>query len=204
MEYIDQIMTLPLLQSIYAEVLRLRVKVQSVFRGKSEDITINEWKFPKGNLVLVPTEPAHMDSNSWNTKDGKYPLSQFWSDRFLIYPDDPDSGPRLPKTTGLRKNKEHLTRGCSVAPSTPKFSTAGLADMWIPYGIGERTCPGRFFARREILAFCATIVQEFDIALPRSNVHIPSNSVFYGLGVQRPLHKLPFKIRKRRATTETL
>lgn len=64
--------------------------------------------------------------------------------------------------------------------------------------IGERTCPGRFFARREIIAFCATIINDYDVELLTSEKSFKNGSIFYGLGTMRPLKRIPFRVRKRR------
>jgi cytochrome P450 len=190
--WIEELMALPLLQSVYAEVLRLRVDVQTVFRDNREDIRVNNWTFPKKSLLLVPTRPAHRDENYWNTRDGQYPLDRFWSDRFLEFPGEPRSGP----SRAIRARSEAHRNGSGQGK--PKFITAGTSDSWIPYGVGERACPGRFFAQREIVAFCAIIVQNYEVRLPGLDAisHVSANDVFYGLGVQRPRAALPFRMRR--------
>lgn len=194
--WIEEVMALPLLQSVYAEVLRLRVDVQTVFRDNREDIRINEWRFPRKSLLLVPARPAHMDEEYWNTRSGIHPLNRFWADRFLAYPDDLESGP-----SRLGRAEAHATqqKASKYSGGTPKFVTAGTSNSWIPYGVGERACPGRFFARREIMAFCAIMVQRFEVELVSLNAeeHVPTNDIFYGLGVQRPRDALPFRMRRR-------
>lgn len=102
-EDIEKLTAIPLLQSIYSELLRLRVEVQTVFSSDKEDIRINEWRVPKNSLVIVPAGAAHRDPTFWNTKNGEYPLDRFWADRFLAYPSDIKSargkriGPMEPK-----------------------------------------------------------------------------------------------------------
>ena len=61
---------LPLLKSIYAETLRLRVNVYAVRYTGNEELQINNWVLPKERVVLVATGPAHMDEKFWNTKKG--------------------------------------------------------------------------------------------------------------------------------------
>jgi cytochrome P450 len=189
--WVEELMALPLLQSIYAEMLRLRVDVQTVFRDNNKDIQINRWTFPKKSLLLVPTRLAHRDENYWNTCNGQYPLDRFWSDRFLTRHGDPESRP-----SRCARPQSELSK--DESKQKPKFITAGTADSWIPYGVGERACPGRFFAQREIVAFCATMVRDYEIELfsLSAGVHVPANDLFYGLGVQRPRGTLPFRIRR--------
>lgn len=195
---IDKLLSLPLLQSIHAEILRLRTQVQAVFDSEREDIRINEWVFPKGSTLLVTTEVAHQDENFWNTKDGEYPLSRFWSDRFLRYPNDPTSGPRRVHSANLGKVGSNKSSRSSHL-NEPTFVSAGLSDGYIPFGIGERTCPGRFFARREMVAFCAKVVNEFDIEILSVEKDFKISPAMYGLGIQHPLNKIPFRARKRQA-----
>ena len=127
-----------------------------------EDILINELRFPKKNLLLVPVGPAHMDANFWNTRDGKHPLNQFWADRFLAFPNDSRSGPQREYNEESSKPRESQPRKVTDL-GEPKFVSAGLTDTFMPYGIGERACRGRFFAKREIIAFFARTVNNFDI-----------------------------------------
>ena len=58
-------------------LLRLRVKVQTVFSSDQEDIRINVWRFPKKSLVIIPAGAAHRDQAFSNTKDGEYPVDKF-------------------------------------------------------------------------------------------------------------------------------
>lgn len=201
-QQLNKLLSLPLLQSIHAEVLRLRVEVQTVFTSNQEDIRINEWRFPRSSLVLVPAGAAHRDINFWNTKDGKYPLKRFWADRFLVYPNDPHSGPRrshVTKTDGIPCVKVKSGN----ESTTPKYISSGLANSFIPFGLGERICPGRAFARRIIVAFCAMVVHQYDIEILSNEEEFAMNPAFYGLGTQRPINKIPFKIRKRQVETDS-
>jgi len=191
-EDIEKILALPLLQSVHSEVLRLRVEVQSVFTSEKEEIRINEWRFPKKSLILVPTGPAHRDPNFWNTRDGLFPLHTFWADRFLANSNDPGSGP-------IRKSEAAVAKALrkQSKDNTPKYISAGMNDSFMPYGVGERTCPGRFFARREIVAFCAKVVNELDIEITSTEKEFAISPAFYGLGTQRPLRNIPFRVRRR-------
>ncbi|KAF4633640.1 hypothetical protein G7Y89_g4481 [Cudoniella acicularis] len=117
---VEVLMSLPLLQSVYAEVLRLRVEGQHVLCSTREDFQLNEWIFPKNNLVLVPTSAAHMNENFWNTRGGQHPLDTFWADRFLVYPDDSSSGPK-------KKPKNNL--GLVSITVTTKFKWAINTDQ---------------------------------------------------------------------------
>ena len=199
-EDIDKLSSLPLLQSINTELLRLRIEVQTVFSSDREDIHINQWKFPRNTLLIVPAGPAHRDLDVWNTKNGEHPVDQFWADRFLVHPEDPQSGPRNNHIAHERSSVK--TARMSTNAVKAKFVSSGLANSLVPWGIGERTCPGRAIARREILAFCAIVVDQFDIEILSSDKPIVLDPAFYGIGTQRPVGRIPFKVRKRQIKRE--
>ena len=150
---------------------------------------INEWILPKGEIVLIATTPAHMDEKIWNTgRANAYPLNRFWAERFLVYPGDPTSGPTkvsYQRNFEVRKGEE------------PRFSLDDLGGSWIPYGGGFRACPGRHFAKREILMTLAIMVTLFDIDVDGSKA-LQTDPRANGLGAQRPKNKIPFRIRKRK------
>ena len=187
---IENLLSLPLLQSVYAETLRVRVEAVAILYSERDDIHINEWRIPRNNVLLLQTAPAHMDTDFWYTDEGRHPVDRFWADRFLEYPDKAHSGPTQ-KTSDESK----------VAPANncgkPRFVGTGLANYFIPFGVGERLCPGRLFAKRLMIAFCAYVVQNFDVEILSDQAHFESNSVFFGIGTQRPKDKIPFRIRKR-------
>lgn len=184
---IDKLLSLPLLQSVYAETLRLRVEVQTVFSSDREDILINEWRFPSKSLVIVPAGAAHRDTSFWNTKNGEHPLDTFWADRFIAYSNDPRSGPRRSNADIDDYKSGQDTKLATADYRTPKFVSSGLANSFMPYGIGERACPGRGFAHREIIAFCVIMVHQFDIEILSTEKDFEMSPAFYGIGTQRPL-----------------
>ena len=51
---VEKLLALPLFQSIYAELLRLRVEVSSVLSSAREEICINSWRVPKDRVVIIP------------------------------------------------------------------------------------------------------------------------------------------------------
>lgn len=188
------LVALPLFQSIYAETLRLRVRAYAVrYTGRSE-LQLNEWAFPKKSIILASTTPAHMDSTIWNTKNGDHPVDSFWADRFLIYPNDPSSGPLKNKAT---KEAEPPP---SIPPNTttgPRFSLSGTNGVWLPYGGGPRMCVGRAFSKRAIIAASAMIVTLFEVEILADEKALRMDPKFYGLGGQQPMGRVPFRIKKR-------
>lgn len=184
-----------------------------------KNLEINGWTFPKDKVVLVSSTPAHLDETAWNCgRDGSKPLTSFWPDRFLIYPNDPHSGPQKPppfsNLTSPHSPQDPFPSPSNSAPqhnnplpstANPTFSLSGMSGSWIPYGGGPRACPGRHFAKREIMSTCALMASMFDVEIAcagngngNGNGDIEMNPVDYGLGTLRPVDKVPFRIRRRR------
>lgn len=124
------IFRLPLLSSIYAEALRLHVKVFFFASSPRSDLYVSRWFLPRGTLGVVSTDGPHMDERVWNTQDGRHPVDTFWAERFLVDPSDPSSGPVKPEFRSQSGEKKR-----QAADATSKyFSTDGLEGSWLPYG----------------------------------------------------------------------
>lgn len=161
----------------------------------NRDFKLQKWAFPRRHLVLVPTSAAHLDVSFWNTRHDEHPLDTFWAERFLVYDGDSSSGPL--KTASSSERDERSQFGGDGIQKNFRFKDSGLTDGFIPYGIGERTCPGKAFSRREIIAFCAIVVTNFDIELRTKQKDFRSSMKFFGVGTESPKETIPFKIRKR-------
>lgn len=72
----------------------------------------------------------------------------------------------------------------------------GLSGAWLPFGGGLRQCPGRTFAKREIILSFAVMASTFDLELLEAGPVVPDMK-YYGLGTFPPMGKVPFKIRRR-------
>lgn len=174
----------PLLQSVYAETLRLRVAALIVREAAHRDFSFCGWHIKKGEVLTVSSHTEAMNGDVWGV--GKDPSShsvdKFWSHRFLVNSADPHSGPLL-----NQKAKKAASRELS-------FSTDGLAGTWIPYGGGRSLCPGRHFAKREIMLTTAAFLTAYEIDLDPN--HIPSvNMSHFGFGTMPPKGKLSCRIR---------
>lgn len=173
---IDHLLRLPLLQAVYAETLRLRMHFYIIRMPDRVDINVQDWIIPRQKVIVTPTTVAHMDPERWSTGlNGEHPLDQFWVGRFLEFP--------------LKK----------IHGSTPKFSTRSLEGSWIPYGGGPRQCPGRHFAKRQILLTIALMVSLFDCEVLEESVQEDFTLWGFGSGVSNPVGSVPIRIRRRRA-----
>lgn len=207
---IESLLRKPFLRSIYAETLRLYVRGYITRCPERSDLQINDWIFPKNKVILVSSDPAHFNSQIWNTSGGRHPLETFWAERFLVREGDDNSGP-------VRNAARHNMEGRVESPrrqlesefhsqpapfanakTSVKFTMNGLYGSWIPYGGGSRACPGRHFAKREILATCAMLLTAFDIEILADVEALKVGGGRYGLGAQKPTGKIPARIRKRR------
>jgi hypothetical protein len=132
---IPTLISLPLLQSIYFEILRLYVDVL-VTREVKNDLVLpvddenREVLINKG-FLMVPSWPYHHDDTNWFDP----PADVFCAERYLKR--DPESGKEI-------------------------FSATGTGGKMFPYGGGRSICPGRVFAKQEILASVAMILLEFE------------------------------------------
>ncbi|KAK6949293.1 hypothetical protein Daesc_009367 [Daldinia eschscholtzii] len=89
---IQKLASLPLIQSIYTESLRLHLSL-NLTRAATEDITIAGFTLPKGCIVQAPTQISHYEEAVWGTKD--HPASEFWAYRHLKSSKDSDEKAQL-------------------------------------------------------------------------------------------------------------
>ena len=193
---IDKLCSQPLLQSMFAETLRLRT-VQFIVRGSDhEDFKFRNWLVPKGEVVAVDTHTAHTDEEVWSSggPGDPHPVNDFWAERFLVYPSDPNSGPLKHKKSS--KEGPPYDHNKSNSNDGPVFSMSGLAGAWVPFGGGRRQCPGRVFAKQEVILGAAMFCSSFEIELLSSAKPEP-NMDYYGLGGLPPKQRIPCRIRRR-------
>ncbi|XXH02569.1 hypothetical protein Hte_008946 [Hypoxylon texense] len=182
---IEQLLCLPILQAVYAETLRLRMHFYIIRMPDRVDMNIRDWIIPRRKVIVTPTTVAHMDSTVWSTgSQNEHPVDQFWIGRFLKYPSGCSHGNTQP--------------GDSTT-SSPTFSTKELEGSWIPYGGGPRICPGRHFAKRQILLTTALMVSLFDCEILKQGRNVQEDFTLngFGNGVSHPAGKVPARIRRR-------
>jgi cytochrome P450 len=171
----DRLLHLPLLQAIYAETLRLRMHFYLVRMPDKTAMNINNFLIPRRKIIVTSTTAAHLDPKAWTTQsDGEHhPVDTFWPGRFLKY----------------RENNE-----------PDEFSTKDFDGSWIPYGGGPRQCPGRHFAKRQILLTTALIVTLFDCEISQTDRHVAEDLSLngFGNGISHPAGPVPFQLRRRK------
>ena len=193
----------PLLQSIFAEVTRLRVVGIIPRMAVGGNFQLGEWSIPEGSILGLPSRTGAMNKDIWNAGTDKdpHPLEEFWEERFLIYPNKPNSGPLRKRESASYDSKQELTACSSIlekAPSEPTFSLKGLDGAYIPFGGGPGMCPGRHFAKQEVVCTLARIALNYDLELQVPKAWEPKmDPAFFPLGTLPPASKIPFKIRRR-------
>ncbi|KAA8644975.1 cytochrome P450 [Aspergillus tanneri] len=196
---IDRLLQSPLLQSIYAETLRLRVHIFIVRAPKKYNLQIRDWFIPVGKTLLMSSTPAHMDSNVWNTgARDEHPLDSFWAARFLRMPGNECSGPR--KCIGVTNSPSTELKSPSKTSQTT-FAPEDVEGSWIPYGGGPRMCPGRHFAKREIILTAAMMISLFDCEVLTDVRSLKMDMRGFGFGTLNVVGKVPVRIRRRNIWT---
>ncbi|KAK0702256.1 cytochrome P450 [Lasiosphaeris hirsuta] len=138
----QKLISLPLIQSVFAETLRLHLSI-NLTREVNNPIVIEGYRIGKGAMLQALTQIAHYDEETW-AADG-HAASDFWAGRHLRYVRQPSNEP----------GKE--------ANLVPEFSVAGKPGSFVPFGDGTGICPGRAFAKQEVLLTLAMIVARFDV-----------------------------------------
>ncbi|RYP10035.1 hypothetical protein DL765_008234 [Monosporascus sp. GIB2] len=137
---VHKLLSLPRFLSVYTEVLRMHISF-NVTREVQQDIWIDGHRIAKGTLLQAPSQIAHYDESDWGVPG--HPASEFWADRHLEYVNRLDEA--------------------GNAIRQPEFSMKARATSFFPYGGGYALCPGRHFAKREIMMAVAIILAKFDI-----------------------------------------
>lgn len=187
----------PLLQSIFAEITRLRVVGIIARCAVGSDFQLGEWTIPERSFLGLPSNAGAMNKNIWNagTHHDPHPLDEFWAERFLIYPNDPNSGP-------LHQDRRPATKSIPATEidtsNEPVFSLKGLKEVYTPFAGGSALCPGRHFAKQEVVSTLARLVLRYDIELQVPDDWEPKmDPAFFPTGTLPPLDKVPFRIRRR-------
>jgi len=120
--------SLPLLQSLCTEILRLHVSI-NITREIMAPIVVQGHRLETGALLQAPTDIAHLDEDVWSIEG--HPASEFWAARHIKH---------------------------TEAAAAPQFVMAGGPNSFFPYGGGVSMCPGRFFAKQEIAITLAMLV----------------------------------------------
>jgi len=156
----QKMLALPLLQSVFVEVMRLHVSI-NITREVVQPLEIEGYRLPPGTVLQAPTEISHYAEVVWGVEG--HPASEFWAARHVRYVDEKGEDGQVKRV--------------------PKFEMTGRATDWFPFGafyssydtteqVGDANwriggglpiCPGRHFAKQEIMLTVAMLVSRFEI-----------------------------------------
>ncbi|KAL1863675.1 hypothetical protein Plec18170_000513 [Paecilomyces lecythidis] len=203
---IPRLCSQPYLQSIYAETLRLRTGIV-LSRVPTLDLTIDGWRFKKDEPIMASSWFSGRDASVWNTgpPEDAHPVTEFWPERFLVYPNDPDSGPiKRPGHQTPSKGPVPVEEQENTQPhqdTKPKFSLTNTTGSWIPYGGGAKICPGRHFAKQEILVVIALFLTMFEVELlmtpEETQDAMKPDPRYFMFGVMPPAGKIRARVRRK-------
>ncbi|KAM7214655.1 cytochrome P450 family protein [Rhypophila decipiens] len=139
----QKLVGLPRLQSVSIELMRMRVSMNVTREVVGPGVKLGGYEIAPGSLLQAPSEIPHYDESIWGTEE--HPASEFWADRHVkrVESEEVDS------KTGKRKQ-------------VLQFEMMGRPSDWFPFGGGQGVCPGRYFAKQEIMLTLATFVSRFD------------------------------------------
>ncbi|KAF9692788.1 hypothetical protein EKO04_009166 [Ascochyta lentis] len=174
----------PLVQSVQAEVRRLRTATCVVRTNKTNGFPLDKhWSLPKGATVVMFSHDISLNTNVW--KNSQYravekPLEEFWAERFM--------------TPG---NKPRSTKGVHAEPSGS--TTEDLRDIVTSLTKCDHY-PGSRFVSALQMATLAVLFAEFEIQLSdpdEVDADLPPvrESAY---GTVKPLEKVAVRIRKRK------
>ncbi|KAK1749889.1 cytochrome P450 [Echria macrotheca] len=168
----------PWLQAVYTETLRLRSGF-CIIRDAVRDTEIDGVSIAKGAIVQAPIPIAHHDA-VWEAEG--YAVDEFWPHRHI-------------KVVGSTDEKGHRAEKV-------EFALGNRSGYYFPYGGGITMCPGRHFAKLEIMGTLALLVTQFDIEVVGWVKHDGSpsdrearNGV--GMAVYHPDRDLKVRVKRR-------
>lgn len=130
-----RILNAPLIQSVFAEVLRLYASfllTRMADGPDPQDTYLGPWKIDRRGILALSTASAARNTEAWGEERTREPLNCFWAERFL-------------------------TRG--------RFSLDRLSGAWIPFAAGTLMCPGRHLAKQEIIGSAAVFTDYFELEM---------------------------------------
>ncbi|KAI9257788.1 cytochrome P450 [Helicostylum pulchrum] len=161
----ETVATLPLMDSLFREVLRCDVDILGMHHLALQDTLMSTGQIiPKGSLVVGAVEQAHRDScflpideNTGEVYTGENPLDQFDAYRFVN---------KKMKSTSI--GVDHLT-----------------------FGLGPHACPGRYFAANEIKYLLAEMLIRYNFTTKSGER--ASDNVLLGMTKFPPTENLIFE-----------
>lgn len=171
-------------------------------RGPYADYGLGGWRIPKDAVMLMSSYNAQTDSRNWSRSDEPTPrrVNQFWAERFLVFPaSSAHIGIPSPAPDELPSHDRIGSIQSTTKSTIPEFSLKGRSTHWFPYGGGPRMCPGRQFAKQEIISTLAIMLTLFDIEPAEgTGIKAKNNMEGFGFGALWPDRNTPIRIGRRK------
>jgi hypothetical protein len=187
---IQEIVGMPLMESLLAETIRLRTAAIEALNSQTS-LTLDEhWTVPADTRIVAMSHDMALHTNAWanaRARTVKRPLEIFWPERFLV--EDHSS-------VGL-DTKGHR---CNIGEIT--FSMEGLEPLNITLGSGRPPILGRELTRAIHATTMAVLLNEFEIQLCDAELFdaVLPQMQEAAFGMLRPIDKIAIRIRKRSAS----
>ena len=149
----QSLLAMPLLQSVYIETLRLHISI-NVTREVTQPIKLDGHLLTPGSLIQAPSQIGQYNEAVWGTSG--HPASQFWAGRHLKHDGGKAEFTMAGRTSSFFPFGTYLLLVLYHCCFVDKFSTIGG---------GPSICPGRVFAKQEILMTIAALVTRFEIEM---------------------------------------
>ena len=147
------LMSLPLLQAVYAETLRLYVASNISREVKADFAMDNGFVLRAGHIVMAPTFLGHRDE-AWEEAAAAAGVGRG---------DEEGHAAAAAAGVGDFEPERFLHReGGGGEKKKVVFSSAGLVGRYFPYGGGAHICPGRVLAKEIILSAVAVLLLTFE------------------------------------------
>lgn len=134
-------------------------------------IKFRGYSIPPGYFILMPTDAMHYKEQAWARAGhlSKNHLQQFDAERFLV---PSDSG--------------------------PPYSLDGLAGLGIPFGGGERMCPGCHLAKLEMLHTFAYLFSNYNFCANDDDMRrVRTDRYFAPFSALPPDRSVRFRIKRK-------
>ncbi|PHH89632.1 hypothetical protein CDD83_5616 [Cordyceps sp. RAO-2017] len=191
--------TMPLLQAVNAEVLRLHVGIGMTRVNETVDMNLGGYRITRGQPLLIFSRLSALNDEAW-MRAGRSPentgcLKEFHAGRFSYQRKTKRRGPGRGGGGGGGGGRS------SAGSHGMRYSMDGLAGLWLSYGGGQRMCPGRYFAKTEMISMFSILFSQYELELldVLGSVEVKADLRWFPTGGLAPDRKVPFRVRRRRS-----
>ena len=136
--------SLPYIESIVLETMRLRPPAYLLGRCTAVDTELHGHALPAGTTILISPYIMHRDSKIWGS-DAEIFNPERWVDPNLI--------------PGITEQLESKKKSLGMMA----ISGMGPNGAYLPFGAGQRVCIGAGFAMTEAVLVLAAVLQRFEL-----------------------------------------